>query len=62
MLRGTPGDSVWQRNYYDRVVRDDSEMHRIREYITENPARWLEDEENPDRDILCSPAPEPGAE
>lgn len=38
---------LWQRNYYERVVRDDSEMHRVREYVTGNPARWLEDEENP---------------
>jgi REP-associated tyrosine transposase len=37
----------WQRNYYERVIRDDVEMHRIREYITGNPAGWLEDEENP---------------
>ena len=42
---------VWQRNYYERVIRDDSEMHRIREYIAENPARWLEDEENPNRQL-----------
>ncbi|MBI3610960.1 MAG: transposase [Nitrospirae bacterium] len=40
---------LWQRNYYERVVRDDSEMHRTREYITGNPAGWLEDEENPVR-------------
>ncbi|MBI3810731.1 MAG: transposase [Nitrospirae bacterium] len=40
---------LWQRNYYERVVRDDSEMHRVREYITGNPAGWLEDEENPVR-------------
>jgi len=40
---------LWQRNYYERVVRDDSEMHRVREYVTGNPAGWLEDEENPIR-------------
>jgi len=38
---------LWQRNYYERVIRDDSELHRVREYITGNPARWFEDEENP---------------
>jgi hypothetical protein len=26
-------------------------MHRVREYIAENPARWLEDEENPNRQL-----------
>ena len=40
---------LWQRNYYERVVRDDPEMHRVREYVTGNPAGWLEDEENPIR-------------
>jgi len=39
---------LWQRNYYERVIRDDAEIHRVREYIAGNPARWLEDEENPD--------------
>jgi REP element-mobilizing transposase RayT len=39
---------LWQRNYYERVIRDDAEIHRVREYITGNPARWFEDEENPD--------------
>jgi len=39
---------LWQRNYYERVIRDDAENHRVREYIAGNPARWLEDEENPD--------------
>ena len=39
----------WQRNYFERVVRDDEELERIRAYIVENPARWAEDEENPYR-------------
>ncbi|MBI3609572.1 MAG: transposase [Nitrospirae bacterium] len=47
VLRCAPGVPVWQRNYYEQVVRDDSEMHRVREYFTGNPAGWLEDEENP---------------
>ena len=45
--RETPGMPVWQRNYYDHVIRDESELLRIREYILANPARWVEDEENP---------------
>ncbi len=49
ILRCVSGVPVWQRNYYERVVRDDTEMHRTREYITSNPAGWLEDEENPVR-------------
>jgi acetate kinase len=46
-LRSTPGESVWQRNYYDHVIRDEADLNRVREYIAANPARWAEDEENP---------------
>jgi putative transposase len=38
---------VWQRNYYERVIRHESEWERITQYIAENPARWTEDLENP---------------
>ena len=38
---------LWQRNYYEHVVRDDQELDRIREYIVDNPAMWAEDENNP---------------
>ena len=44
---GTPGATIGQRNYYEHVVRDESELQRVREYIVNNPARWAEDEENP---------------
>ena len=46
-LRGTPGISVWQRNYYEHVIRDENSLNRIREYIATNPLRWQMDEENP---------------
>jgi hypothetical protein len=46
-LRNTPGRPVWQRNYYDHVIRSEADMRRIQEYITNNPARWMEDSENP---------------
>lgn len=46
-LRGISGAAVWQRNYHDRIIRDDDELNRTREYIEINPARWAEDEENP---------------
>jgi hypothetical protein len=39
----------WQRNYYDHVIRDEVELHRIREYIAYNPIAWRYDHENPDR-------------
>lgn len=47
--RGAPGVPVWQRNYYDHIIRNDDELHRIREYIMKNPHRWAMDAENPDR-------------
>ena len=46
-LRGTPGAPVWQRNYYERVIRDERELHRTRQYIVDNPAQWAYDAENP---------------
>jgi len=47
--RGTPGASFWQRGYYERIVRDDDNLNRLRRYIEENPLRWALDEENPNR-------------
>ena len=41
-----PG-KLWQRNYYERIVRNDNELNRIRRYIDENPLRWELDQENP---------------
>jgi putative transposase len=43
-IRNTPGISVWQRNYYERVIRDESELNKIREYIINNPLNWETDE------------------
>ena len=48
-LRGTPGTPVWQRNYYEHIIRNESSLNRIRQYIAENPARWDADQENPQR-------------
>ena len=47
VMRGTPGTAVWQRNYYEHVVRDDLELQRICEYIVNNPSQWALDRENP---------------
>ena len=40
---GTP---IWQRNYWDRVIRDDGEHERIAKYIRDNPANWKGDRFN----------------
>jgi len=38
---------LWQRNYFERIIRDDKELDKFRSYILHNPDRWVEDEENP---------------
>jgi REP element-mobilizing transposase RayT len=45
--RGTPGAPVWQRNYYEHVIRNEDSLTMIRRYIAENPLRWQLDRENP---------------
>jgi REP element-mobilizing transposase RayT len=45
-MRHTPGAPVWQRNYYEHVVRNDGELLRVREYILNNPLDWENDREN----------------
>ncbi len=42
-----PGGSLWQRNFWDRIVRDERELETVRAYIESNPARWLEDQLHP---------------
>ena len=48
-IRGTPGTPVWQRNYHERVIRNERELEAIRQYIRDNPAKWAEDSNNPER-------------
>ncbi len=38
---------LWQRNYYEHVIRDEDELDRAREYIVNNPLKWALDRENP---------------
>jgi putative transposase len=45
--RGVPGAPVWQRNYYERIIRDENELEAIRRYIADNPSGWADDPENP---------------
>ena len=44
---GRTGLARWQRNYHDRIVRDEAELDWIRRYIVENPFNWASDPENP---------------
>jgi REP element-mobilizing transposase RayT len=41
--------SLWQRSYYEHVIRNERELDKIREYIITNPLRWALDRENPQR-------------
>ena len=45
--RGTSSQPVWQRNYYEHVVRSGPALGRIRENILNNPRQWSLDRENP---------------
>ncbi|MBN1536422.1 MAG: hypothetical protein JW908_06800 [Anaerolineales bacterium] len=45
ILRRTPGAPVWQQNYYEHIIRDETEWESILNYINTNPARWIEDRE-----------------
>jgi len=49
-IRQLPGVPVWQRNYYEHVVRDEESLDKIREYISNNPLTWSLDRENPERE------------
>lgn len=45
-IRKTPGIPVWQRNYYEHIIRNAEEHNRIHLYIEANSAHWLEGNEN----------------
>ncbi|MCF6150066.1 MAG: hypothetical protein E3K37_15565 [Candidatus Kuenenia sp.] len=43
-IRQTTGCQVWQLRFYDRIIRTESELNKIREYIINNPLNWEKDE------------------
>ena len=43
-LRNSRGDRVWQRNYWERILRNENELMRCRKYIVNNPLKWELDE------------------
>jgi putative transposase len=43
------GVPLWQRNYYEHIIRNEESLNRVREYIETNPLRWELDRENPQR-------------
>lgn len=56
---GTPGAPVWQRGYYEHIIRNHESLNRIREYILNNPLQWALDRENPDAMGIQPAVPQP---
>ncbi len=48
ILRDAPGTPLWQRNYYEHIIRDRDAMNKIRQYIINNPLSWDVDRLHPD--------------
>jgi len=42
MHQNTDIQNIWQRNYYEHIIRNADELHRIRQYIRDNPRNWQE--------------------
>jgi REP element-mobilizing transposase RayT len=38
---------VWQRNYYEHIIRNEDDFQKIKQYISENPLKWHLDKNNP---------------
>ncbi len=47
MRENTHSRDIWQRNYFEHIIRNDVALNRIRQYITDNPVRWAYDRYNP---------------
>jgi REP element-mobilizing transposase RayT len=41
------GNVIWQRNYYEHIIRNEEALNNIREYIVNNSINWVKDQENP---------------
>ncbi|MEH2079373.1 MAG: hypothetical protein V7K89_04965 [Nostoc sp.] len=44
LLRGTPRAPIWQRNYYEHIIRNQAALYKIREYVQTNPISWNTDQ------------------
>jgi hypothetical protein len=40
------GCPLWQRNYYEHIIRNEDELNNIRQYILNNPTNWQKDKNN----------------
>lgn len=48
-MRRCPGARLWQRNYWEHIIRNETELSRLREYVLTNPMRWELDRLHPDQ-------------
>ena len=48
ILRDASGTKLWQRNYYEHIIRNQDAMDKIRHYIVSNPMSWSIDRLHPD--------------
>jgi REP element-mobilizing transposase RayT len=55
--RHSQGTPMWQRSYYEHVIRSEREYHQIGEYVKYNPAKWETDRENPNTRLRTPPSP-----
>ena len=46
-LCGRAGEPLWQRDFYEHIIRNAAELDRVRQYIANNPIQWALDPENP---------------
>jgi putative transposase len=47
-MQRSPGTTIWQRNYYEHIIRSEESLHRIRQYIHHNHLSWQQDQLHPD--------------
>ena len=47
ILQDAPGTTLWQRNYYEHIIRNQDAMDKIRQYIVNNPLSWENDRLHP---------------
>lgn len=41
LTTGKLGESLWQRGYYDHIIRNDEDLQATRQYIRDNPVKWF---------------------
>lgn len=50
---------LWQRSYYEHIIRKNESLNKIRQYIVDNPRKWKEDQENPQALVGAGPCAGP---